>query len=397
MERSKALGLLLVQQASANPALAATPPMGWMSWEIFRCETDCANHPDACIDERLYKAQARALVDGGYLAAGYETISIDDCWESFARVDGALVMNATRFPSGGAALGDALAALGVRFGIYSDEGGKTCGGYPGSEGFEAADAATFAGWGVGYLKLDGCYDDAAGFAAGYPKMGRALAQQNINITYSCSWPAYLGDDEAAKPFDAMVAAGCNLWRNWRDVQCDWASVRSIMDHWGNYSVALRAAAGPGHWNDPDMLLAGNDCVTDLEAQTQMAIWSMVAAPLIMGNDLRNVSEPMRALLLNDEIIAIDQDPLGKAGGRVETSGGVEVWTRDLAGGSLAIAVYFETGDLTATVDFAALGWGTGDAKVRDVLRRADLGVLRGRVAVVAPGDHATRLLKLERP
>jgi alpha-galactosidase len=146
-----------------------------------------------------------------------------------------------------------------------------------------------------------------------------------------------------------------------------------------------------------MLLAGNDCVTDLEAQTQMAIWSMVAAPLIMGNDLRNVSESMRALLLNDEIIAIDQDPLGKAGGRAETSGGVEVWTRDLAGGSLAIAVYFETGDLTATVDFAALGWGTGDAKVRDVLRRADLGVLRGRVAVVAPGDHATRLLKLERP
>ena len=146
----KALALLLVHQASANPALAATPPMGWMSWEIFRCETDCANHPDACIDERLYKAQAQALVDGGYLAAGYETISIDDCWESFARVDGELVMNETRFPSGGAALGDALAALGVRFGIYSDEGGKTCGGYPGSEGFEAADAATFAGWGVGY-------------------------------------------------------------------------------------------------------------------------------------------------------------------------------------------------------------------------------------------------------
>ena len=250
--------------------------MGWMSWEVFRCETDCSAHPDACINERLYKEMADALQTDGYVAAGYKTISIDDCWESgtpgvLRRPGEPLQMNASRFPSGPKALADYIHARGAKFGIYSDEGTQTCQGYYGSRGYEDLDARTFASWGVGvrcpdaayrfygvdalitqvdYLKLDGCNNDAQGFATGYPAMGRALQKSGRDIVYSCSWPAYIGDDEGAKPYDAMADAGCHLWRNWHDVQCEWSSVRTIMNHWGNNSVALEKAAGPGRWNDP---------------------------------------------------------------------------------------------------------------------------------------------------
>ena len=247
--------LLLASAAAQKPQLAQTPPMGWMSWETFRCEIDCAVHPDACINERLYKQMADALKTDGYVAAGYKTISIDDCWESgtpgvLRRPGEQLTMNATRFPSGPKSLADYIHARGAKFGIYSDEGTQTCQGYYGSQGYEDLDAKTFASWGVDYLKLDGCNNDAQGFATGYPAMGRALQKSGRDIVYSCSWPAYIGDDESLKPYDAMSDAGCHLWRNWHDVQCDWASVRTIMNHWGNNSVALEKAAGPGRWNDP---------------------------------------------------------------------------------------------------------------------------------------------------
>ena len=247
--------LLLASAAAQKPQLAQTPPMGWMSWQAFRCEVDCAKNPDACINERLYKQMADALKTDGYVAAGYKTISIDDCWESgipgvLRRPGEPLQMNATRFPSGPKALAEYIHARGAKFGIYSDEGTKTCQGYYGSQGFEDIDARTFASWGVDYLKLDGCNNDAKGFATGYPAMGRALQKSGRDIVYSCSWPAYIGDDESLKPYDAMAAAGCHLWRNWHDVQCEWSSVRTIMNHWGNNSAALEKAAGPGRWNDP---------------------------------------------------------------------------------------------------------------------------------------------------
>ena len=152
--------------------------------------------------------------------------------------------------------------------------------YPGSEGSEGIDAATFASWGVTYLKLDGCYNNATGYRSGYPAMGAALQATGANITYSCSWPAYLGGNESAKPFDAMVAAGCNTWRNWADIQCSWGSLSSIIDHWGDYTATLQRVAGPTHWNDPDMLLIGakgrdgKNCLTVEEERTQMAIWSV---------------------------------------------------------------------------------------------------------------------------
>jgi len=188
------------------------------------------------------------IASDGYLQAGYNQVSIDDCWEHRDGRDsaGRLFPDASRFPSGMKALGDYMHSKGVKFGTYSDEGTKTCGGFPGTKGHEKVDAETFASWGVDYLKLDGCYNDKAGYATGYPAAGAALQTSGRNITYSCSWPAYLGSDESSKPFGDMIAAGCNLWRNWGDIQCNWGSLSSIIDHWGDYGSALQPWAGPGH-------------------------------------------------------------------------------------------------------------------------------------------------------
>ena len=233
--------------------------MGWMSWEVFRCDVDCAKAPNDCIGERLYQTTADAMVAGGYVAAGYDTVHIDDCWEqrSPPRDErGRLAPNATRFPSGMAALARYMHDRRMRLGTYSDEGTQTCGKYPGSKGHERVDASTFAEWGVDYLKLDGCNEPHSAYPADYAVMGAALRASGRPIVFSCSWPAYLGDNETAKPYERIAAAGCNLWRNWHDVQCNWDSLSSIIDHFGNHSVRLQAVAGPGRWNDADMLLVG---------------------------------------------------------------------------------------------------------------------------------------------
>ncbi|KAJ8611949.1 hypothetical protein CTAYLR_004387 [Chrysophaeum taylorii] len=371
------------------------PPMGWMSWEVFRCNIDCSEDPSNCIGEVLYMEMGDALVQGGYLDAGYKTVSIDDCWEATNRVNGSLVMDPKRFPNGPLALSTYLHERGVNFGIYSDEGRETCEGYPGSGGYEQVDAATFARWGVDYLKYDGC-NDVRGYETGYPSMGAALAQTGRNITFSCSWPAYLGDNETEKPYAAIVAAGCALWRNWHDIQCSWDSLVRIIDHWGNYSAALAAVAAPGRFNDPDMLLVGNECITIDEARAQFAIWCIVAAPLIMGNDLRNVSVAARALLLNDEAIAINQDPAVFAGGRLTPFGDTEIWTRPLLSGDLAVAL-LNKGPSVATMDLniTQVDWKGGSALVRDVFERQDIGTTtHDDVLAFAVAPHDVALLRL---
>lgn len=216
--------------------LAPTPPMGWMSWQVFRCGTTCTGpYADDCIGEKLYRSTADAIVKGGFLKAGYDGVHIDDCWEQLSRdAQGRLMANSSRFPSGiGGPQGLAayLHARNLKLGIYSDEGTNTCGGFPGSEGTEALDAQTFADWGVDYLKFDGCNEPTSGYPAGYTAMARALERSGRNIVYSCSWPAYLGDDERRKPYAAISKAGCTLWRNWHDIQCSWDSLSSIIDHW----------------------------------------------------------------------------------------------------------------------------------------------------------------------
>jgi alpha-N-acetylgalactosaminidase len=329
-----------------------------MSWGSFRCAEhiggglDCAAFPESCIGERLYRSTADAMERGGYVAAGYTGLHVDDCWAADRRdpASHALRANLSRFPSGiggAAGLVSYARSRSLSVGIYSDVGPATCGGYPGSWGHEAADASLFAGWGIAYLKQDGCHASPADLPRGYAAMGSALRRVGAPVIYSCSWAAYLGDNESAKPFDQMAAAGCHLWRNWRDVQCSWHSVGEIIEHWGTHTEALQAAAGPGRWNDPDMLLLGaldgkgDPCLNLPQQRTQLAIWALIAAPLLMGNDVRNVTAEARSILLNPRAIAVSQDAMGRPGGRLPIPSGLDaqVWARRLAGGDVAVGIY----------------------------------------------------------
>ncbi|CAE8645823.1 unnamed protein product, partial [Polarella glacialis] len=219
----------------ARNSLAAKPPMGWMSWELFRCDVNCSVDNQKCISEWLYQSQADAMVADGYLKAGYSGIHIDDCWmhqnPGRDNTTGELFPNSDRFPSGMKALGDFFHERGVGFGLYSAESPATCAGFPASAGHEFQDAMTFANWGVDYMKMDGCGDQAY-YEKGYHVMGSALEASGRPITYSCSWPAYIGDNESTKPFGEFIMDGCNLWRNWNDIDCSWNSLSSIIDHWG---------------------------------------------------------------------------------------------------------------------------------------------------------------------
>ena len=318
---------------------------------------------------------AMRIAEDGYLQAGYDqgnpsrkytltytytnshtyththTVSIDDCWANMERdpTTQRLVGNTTRFPSGIKALGDFMHSKNVRFGIYNDEGTKTCAGYPGSKGYETIDADTFKDWGVDYLKLDGCYNDPVGYSQGYPAFGSALQSSGRDIVYSCSWPAYLGDNETSKPFQDMIDGGCNLWRNWADINNEWSSLLSIIDHWGDFCHSLKPYSAPGHWHDMDMLLVGDDHYNKTlsvdQARTQMTIWSLMASPLIIAADLRTIKAEYRDILLNPEVIAIDQDSLGEMGLRLTPKAalGGEIWARNLSDGSMAMAL-FNRGD-----------------------------------------------------
>jgi len=314
--------------------------MGWMSWQTFRCETDCQTWPDRCISERLYRETTDALAAGGFLAAGYTGVHLDDCIVAPSRdAAGDLVADPARFPSGFAALGAYIHARGAKFGFYTAMGASTCAGRPGSAGHEAQDAAMLARIGADYLKADGC-GDVATYPTAYPLMGAALQASGRNITFSCSWPAYLGDDEAAKPFAAFIAAGCNLWRNYLDMGPVAGYVQGIIKHFGNYSEAL-AEWGPGH--DADMLIAGVDGVPLAAQGAQMAIYCILALPLIMGSDARAMPPASAAILLNPDAIAINQDPAMRPGvllgGAAAAEDATQVWFRPLASGEVAVALY----------------------------------------------------------
>lgn len=268
---------------------------------------------------------------------------MDDCWEQKVPPrdpkTNQLRGDPIRFPNGMKALGDYYHSKGLRYALYTAESPHTCGGYPASANNEGIDAKTFAEWGVDYMKVDGCgppsyYDE------GYKAMGEALEASGRPIVYSCSWPAYIhGGNESAQPFATFINYGCNLWRNWHDIQCNWGSLGSIIDHWGDWGFALQPYAGPGHWHDMDMLLIGNGCVSHDEERTQMAIWSISASPLIMGNDMRNVSAESMAILQNEDAIAVSQDPLGQMGIRISNNSATQVWARNLANGDVAVGLY----------------------------------------------------------
>jgi alpha-N-acetylgalactosaminidase len=349
---------LLAARAAARNNLSVTPPMGFLSWEMFRCDLvgpgdDCTDPATTrCVSEALYRGVADALVASGLAAAGYATVHLDDCWQAEARTPGgALAFNASRFPSGGLALARYLHTRGLNFGFYTKFTTVQCPGavtFPPTQGFEAVDAASFAAWEVDYLKADACggYGDID-YARDYRALGASLEASGREIEYSCSWPAYMGDDESAKPFGTFISDGCNGWRNWADIQCNWGSLAAIIDHWGDYCSVLAPWAGPGHWHDPDMLLIGNGCITTDEERTQMAIWCIVAAPLLMGNDPRSLNAASKAILLNPHAIAVSQDRLGQMGLRLENMTGApqQTWFRALADGGVAVALYNKLGPL----------------------------------------------------
>jgi alpha-galactosidase len=320
--------------------LAKTPPMGWNSWNKF----------GGGVNDADVREMADAIVASGMRDAGYQYVNIDDTWEGVRDANGVLQPN-HRFPDM-KALADYVHSKGLKLGIYSSPGLRTCGGYPGSYGHEAIDAKTWASWGIDYLKYDWCsaadiYKEAD-LQAIYQRMGDALAASGRPIVYSlCEY----GEDRV-QLWGADV--GANLWRTTGDIRDEWVSMEAN----GFSEDDLVAYAGPGHWNDPDMLEVGNGKMTDDEYRTHMSLWSLLAAPLLAGNDLRDMSPETKAILLNRDVIAIDQDPLGKQATRLYREGDKDVWTKPLADGSIAVGVFNRGGTaMQVTLNQRDLGLG----------------------------------------
>ncbi|KAL3879987.1 hypothetical protein ACJMK2_032259 [Sinanodonta woodiana] len=331
--------ILLPLTTTLDNGLAKTPPMGWMHWERFRCNLNCTDDPDNCISEKLFMQMADHMVADGYRDAGYEYVAIDDCWMTTQRApSGSLMADPNRFPSGIKALADYIHSKGLKLGIYADMGTYTCKQYPGSIFYLELDADTFASWGVDMLKLDCCY----GFELqkGYEAMSLFLNRTNRPIMFSCSWPACTGYNT---DYDS-VAKHCNTWRNYKDLRDDWGTVYDVIDYYGNDSVGFSYVAGPGNWNDPDQLIIGDFGLSYDQQRVQMGMWAIMASPLFMSVDLRNINSQSKALLLHKGLLAINQDYLGKMGRRVwkDRVNNLEVWVKPLMGiyfwrGSFAFA------------------------------------------------------------
>lgn len=352
--------------AAAARYNVTSPFMGWMAWQAFRCADDCNATSLDCVNERLLVDHANLLVSGGFAALGYNRVHVDDCAVARARdpVSNVLPLDPVRFPSGLSGVAAQVHAVSIGLGVYTAESTTTCEGFPGSRGYEAVDAAAWAAGGVDFVKADGC-GDPSWFPQGYPLLGAALDAASRTIEYSCSWPAYDGTNETAKNWTAYIAAGCVTGRTWADMQCAWDSppplggtpLLPIIDHYGDYAATLQAITrSTGFLMDGDELLAGAlnpdtgaPCLTLDQERTQLAIWAIMALPLVMGNDLRNMRPESAAILSTRGAIAINQD--GVVGGlRVSPKGATEVWARNLSDGSVAVALFNKLGLQPQTCD-----------------------------------------------
>ncbi|CAK6964919.1 alpha-galactosidase A [Scomber scombrus] len=317
--------------------LALKPTMGWLHWERFMCNLDCDTDPNNCISERLYMQMADVMVKEGWKDAGYVYVCIDDCWPSHQRdAQGRLQADPKRFPGGIKKLADYVHSKGLKLGIYADVGKNTCAGYPGSLGYYETDAQTFADWDVDLLKFDGCFMDWTLLGEGYVNMSKALNKTGKSILYSCEWPLY--EWPFNQPNYTAIRETCNHWRNFADVYDSWSSIKSILDWTAAHQDVIVPSAGPGGWNDPDMLVIGNFGLSHDQQESQMALWTIMAAPLLMSNDLRDICPRSKELLQNRHIIAISQDPLGKQGYRTAKVDSFEVWERLLSNNRMAVAV-----------------------------------------------------------
>lgn len=336
MAKALSLPLLLDFVLAAKPSGRDVLPMGWMDWSIYRCD----------IDESLIRNVTESMVENGWLAAGYDTVHIDDCWASKDRDSkGRLQADPDRFPSGMKVLTDWVHSKGMKLGIYSGAHTMTCAKFqPGSEYNEEIDAQTFIDWGVDYLKYDACQDDLARLRTSYKKMGDAL--RGSQVQYACSLGMKGGDDSVAE----MIDDGCDLWRIFHDIQAKkgYGDIVRITEHWGDQADIWRNESGPSSqsrgWFDPDQMVAGDSRVSATESVTQFALWTIMSAPLIMGNRLADLSDAgVKEAFQNPELIALARDPLARMGGRVtpRDDEGQEVWARQLADGALAVLLWYK--------------------------------------------------------
>ncbi|KAG9331459.1 hypothetical protein JZ751_018950, partial [Albula glossodonta] len=333
--------------SALDNGLMRTPPMGWLAWERFRCDIDCENDPKNCISENLFRDMADRLAEDGWRELGYVYINIDDCWASKQRdSQGRLQPDPQRFPGGIAKLARYVHDRGLKLGIYGDLGTFTCMGYPGTTLDRIdTDAQTFAEWGIDMLKLDGCYSNATMQEQGYPLMSKALNATGRPIGYSCSWPAYQGGLPPKVNY-TQLGQICNLWRNYGDIQDSWDSVLNIVDWFSTNQDVLQPAAGPGRWNDPDMLIIGDFGLSLDQSRAQMALWAIMAAPLFMSNDLRTLSSEARVILQNKAVISINQDQMGIQGRRLlKEKSGIEVFWRPLSNSASALVFFSRRTDM----------------------------------------------------
>ena len=325
-----ALAALMITPAFGQETskFAATPQMGWNSWNKFGVN----------INEDLIKATADKMVELGLVDAGYIYLNLDDGWHGERDEQGFIQVDPQKFPSGMKALADYVHSKGMKLGVYSDAGWKTCAGCAGSYGHEFQDAFTYAQWGVDYLKYDWCYTENINPKGAYKLMSEALKATGREIWFSmCEWGT-------AKPWE-WAADIAQSWRTTGDIWPYFDTIPAeFEDQWHGEPVMklvdlnepLRAYAGPGHWNDPDMLEVGNGSLTLAENRAHFTLWCMMAAPLLMGNDLTTMPEEILQILCNKDVIAIDQDPLGVQGLRLKSEGGIEYWFKPLEGGDWAV-------------------------------------------------------------
>ena len=349
-----AVGGWWVGARAAGPAyalgngLALTPPLGWNDWNSYGCN----------VSESLIKQTADKIVSSGLAAAGYQYVNIDDCWMQHSRdSSGNLQPDYSKFPDGISGTAAYVHAKGLKLGIYEDAGTATCAGYPGSLGHETQDARAFASWGVDYLKYDNCNNagqtSQQQYIARYSAMRDALAATGRPIVYSiCEWGS-------SSPWTWGANVG-NLWRTTTDISASFSSMLSIYRR----NVTLAQYAGPGAWNDPDMLEVGRGMSTE-EDRTEFSLWAEMAAPLLAGNNLVTASATTLSILGNRAVIAVDQDPLGRQGREVSSSGGLHVLAKPLSNGDVSVVLFNENSG-TATISTTAAAIGASGSSTYDL-------------------------------
>jgi alpha-galactosidase len=372
---------------STSTIVGATPPMGWNSWNKFACGSD--------LNETSIKQIADAFITTGMKDAGYQYVNLDDCWmngrDSSTRK---IKVDSSRFPAGLKSLADYVHDKGLKFGLYSTPNTKTCAGLygncagcVGSKGYETDDANTYAEWGVDYLKYDKCQGDRSAFATMYNAIQATKRPIFISIN-----PADQSDYcTASKCTGLDVTKVSNAWRIEFDINASWASVIKLIDR----NKPEYTGAGPGHWNDPDMLEVGNG-LNETEGRAHFSMWVIMASPLLSGNDIRKMDTTTKAILTNKEATAINQDPLGKQGRVVATPGSnLEVWSKELAGTNARGVALFNRGSSAAsiTVKWTDLGLPAGPASVRDIWAAKDSSATDSYTATSVP-SHGVVLLKV---